>query len=95
METFHAYKSAAGNVVELIAEGDALAVIIALLPYCDTVDLAELEKNHVPRERLRAVNDESRTRPITVPGHDTHTIQTKQILREYQSAVVERFADGE
>lgn len=88
MLTFSTYSTdTGGGVTPLATEQTALAAIIALLPHCDTVDLLELQRNHVPRERLRAVSDEGRTRAVRLP-EPTVAVPVAAIAREYRQAVI-------
>lgn len=55
-----------GGYPNRIASGSALAAILALLERCDTVEIDELQRLHLPKARLRAVQSAERTRPVAI-----------------------------
>jgi hypothetical protein len=75
------------------AESSLLMAIVGSLDQLDTVDLAELQRRYVPEARAKAVNDESRTRPVKLPG--TAVVPAAAIRREFDAAAVEASGEGE
>ena len=86
-----------GRTSRLIAhEGTLLQAIAGSLDELDTVDLLELLRNYVPAARLKALNDESRTRPVRLrPDEPTIAVSVGEIQRELTEAAAEANAEGE
>lgn len=79
--------------VRLVTDGSPLGAIVgsgALLDYCDSVEIHELQQYYLPRARQQALASESRTRPVRLAtSPKTVAISTGDIQREFDRAIRE------
>lgn len=79
----------------LVASGDTLSVIVDLLRRLDSVEIHRLQTEYLPKARIAALSDESRTRPVklAVPPQTvdecTVAVPVDSIRRDYEAAQVE------